>query len=280
MDRIKVADGVDRLCAITCTETACCAPHSYPNALPAWPSGSPGTPSSPPLPLFSHGGICQTTMLRRCNLAELVISPVSKGFTNVCRNRFAIAHLRPDVTLADDNKIVPTAGLSEQTHELPPASSILKGDWVLFHPVYTPEELKAVEVSGAPTTISLSRPSLLMNISAGRVPRGQDLSRQTCCRFRQVPEVRRWFIVDRPHPRPPLISHMLTFDVSACRNGFDFVSRYKHKEIPPNSSMTLQQLREGGYAMDPTQWLAVSCNDPPRPRLALTISARLENHLP
>jgi hypothetical protein len=24
----------------------------------------------------------------------------------------------------------------------------INGDWVLFHPVYTPEELKAVEVSG------------------------------------------------------------------------------------------------------------------------------------
>jgi hypothetical protein len=32
---------------------------------------------------------------------------------------------------------------------LPPPSTAqeIKGDWVLFHPVYSPEELKAVEVS-------------------------------------------------------------------------------------------------------------------------------------
>jgi hypothetical protein len=27
-------------------------------------------------------------------------------------------------------------------------TQLIKGDWVLFHPVYTPDELKAVEVSG------------------------------------------------------------------------------------------------------------------------------------
>ena len=59
----------------------------------------------------------------------------------------------------------------------------------------------------------------------------------------------RWFVIFHF----PLFSHPVT-----CRLGFDFVSRYKHKEIPPNSSMTLQQLREEGYTMDPAQWLAVS----------------------
>ena len=48
---------------------------------------------------------------------------------------------------ADDNKTVPTPP-PDQAHELLPASSVIRGDWVLFHPVYTPEELKAVEVGG------------------------------------------------------------------------------------------------------------------------------------
>lgn len=30
----------------------------------------------------------------------------------------------------------------------------IKGDWVLFHPVYTPDELRAVEVS--PTSMRIS----------------------------------------------------------------------------------------------------------------------------
>jgi hypothetical protein len=30
-----------------------------------------------------------------------------------------------------------------------PESQKITGDWVLFHPVYTPSELKAVDVSGA-----------------------------------------------------------------------------------------------------------------------------------
>ncbi|KAF9651615.1 alternative oxidase [Thelephora ganbajun] len=83
---------------------------------------------------------------------------------------------------------------------------LLKGDWVLFHPVYTPAELEAVEV------MFREAKTFQDKIAAGFV------------------KFLRW--------------------------GFDFVSMYKHKEIPPNSSMTLQQLREGGYTMDPSQWLA------------------------
>lgn len=32
---------------------------------------------------------------------------------------------------------------------MPPESQKITGDWVLFHPVYTPSELKAVDVSEA-----------------------------------------------------------------------------------------------------------------------------------
>ena len=37
-----------------------------------------------------------------------------------------------------------TATISEESTDVP---SVVKGDWVLFHPVYSPSELKAVEVS-------------------------------------------------------------------------------------------------------------------------------------
>ncbi|KAJ3717038.1 alternative oxidase [Lentinula raphanica] len=79
------------------------------------------------------------------------------------------------------------------------------GDWVLFHPVYTPEELKAVEV----------------------------LHREATC-----------------------FSDKLAANlVKLCRWGYDLVSRYKHKTIPPDSNMTLEQLRKEGYVLDDKQWL-------------------------
>lgn len=42
------------------------------------------------------------------------------------------------------------------------------------------------------------------------------------------------------------------------RWGFDIASGYKHKPIPPNSNMTLEELRKGGYVMDERQWLQVN----------------------
>ena len=42
------------------------------------------------------------------------------------------------------------------------------------------------------------------------------------------------------------------------RWGFDIVSGYKHKPIPPNSNMSLEELRKGGYVMDEHAWLNVS----------------------
>ncbi len=45
---------------------------------------------------------------------------------------------------------------------------------------------------------------------------------------------------------------------NAHRAGFDFVSRYKHKPLPPSHNMTLQELRDEGYLLDQNAWLNVS----------------------
>jgi len=82
---------------------------------------------------------------------------------------------------------------------------MVRGDWVLFHPVYTPEELKAVEV--------LHRDAKTIN--------------------------------------DKLASNLVKF----ARWAFDFVSGYKHKPIPPDSNMTLEQLKKEGYILDEHQWL-------------------------
>jgi len=39
------------------------------------------------------------------------------------------------------------------------------------------------------------------------------------------------------------------------RWGFDFVSGYVHKTIPPGSNMSLEELRKGKYVLDEKQWL-------------------------
>ncbi|KAJ3484248.1 hypothetical protein NLI96_g5778 [Meripilus lineatus] len=85
------------------------------------------------------------------------------------------------------------------------APAVVNGDWVLFHPVYTPQELQAVEV---------------MHRDA------KTFSDKVAVTF-----------------------------VKALRYWFDIISNYKHKTIPPNSNMSLQELRKGGYVMDEGQWL-------------------------
>ncbi|KAJ7140091.1 AOX, alternative oxidase mitochondrial precursor [Mycena crocata] len=110
---------------------------------------------------------------------------------------------------------------SSATHakEEPPASTsqltkpdavstvptMVRGDWVLFHPVYSPEELKAVEVL---------------------------------------------------HREAKTLADKLAYSlVKLARWGFDVVSGYKHKEIPPGSTMTIEQLRKEGYLLDEAGWL-------------------------
>ncbi|KAG9042003.1 hypothetical protein FS837_011456 [Tulasnella sp. UAMH 9824] len=85
------------------------------------------------------------------------------------------------------------------------ALSNITGDWVLFHPVYTAEEVNAVKV------LQRERKTIGDKIAAG------------CVRV--------------------------------LRFGFDILSRYKHREIPAGSNMSLQELRAKGYSMDDSRWL-------------------------
>lgn len=83
--------------------------------------------------------------------------------------------------------------------------TIVRGDWVLFHPVYSPEELKAVEV----------------------------LQKEA-----------------------KTVSDKIAFNlVRLSRWGFDFVSGYKHKPIPADSKMSVEELKKGGYILDEKAWL-------------------------
>lgn len=96
-------------------------------------------------------------------------------------------------------------GVMEDTEKITAAPAV-HGDWVLFHPVYSPEELRAVEVL---------------------------------------------------HRQPQTFSDKVAlYLVKLCRWGFDFASGYKHKPIPPNSSsMSLEELRRGGYVLTEQAWL-------------------------
>lgn len=39
--------------------------------------------------------------------------------------------------------------------------------------------------------------------------------------------------------------------------GFDLVSRYKYKPIPPNSKLSVAEMRKEGYLMAESEWLMV-----------------------
>ncbi|KAG8955889.1 hypothetical protein FRC04_006336 [Tulasnella sp. 424] len=85
------------------------------------------------------------------------------------------------------------------------ALTSITGDWVLFHPVYTPEEVNAVKVL--------------------------------------------------QHERKTVGDKVASVCVAILRYGFDVLTRYKHKEIPAGSNMSVQELRAKGYSMDVHQWL-------------------------
>jgi len=123
--------------------------------------------------------------------------------------------------------------------------TIVRGDWVLFHPVYSPEELKAVEVLRSPTySISLR---FVLNAKSPGPPKGSENNiRQDCIQPGQASEVRKhpYSLYERAH-------HI-------SRWGFDVVSGYKHKPIPADSRMSLEELKKGGYILDEKAWLRVS----------------------
>jgi len=80
-----------------------------------------------------------------------------------------------------------------------------RGDWVLFHPVYSSAELKSVEIL---------------------------------------------------HEKPKTISDKLAYGlVRLSRTLFDLVSGYRHKEIPKDKQMSLEELRKGRYIHDDKEWM-------------------------
>ena len=99
-----------------------------------------------------------------------------------------------------------TKGLTRPDAASTVPSTTIQGDWVLFHPVYTTEEMKAVEV--------LHREA-------------KTLSDKFACNL-----------------------------VRFARWSFDFVSGYKHKHIPPNHDMSLEELQKGGYILSERAWLS------------------------
>ncbi|EEC00113.1 hypothetical protein MPER_00001, partial [Moniliophthora perniciosa FA553] len=46
------------------------------------------------------------------------------------------------------------------------------------------------------------------------------------------------------------------FYIAEATWGYDFVTRYKHKTIPPGKNMTLAELRKEGYLLDDKAWLS------------------------
>ncbi|KAJ7779350.1 alternative oxidase [Mycena maculata] len=109
---------------------------------------------------------------------------------------------RPSESLSREH---PSASQLTQPGAESTVPTMVRGDWVLFHPMYTPEEMKAVEVL---------------------------------------------------HREAKTMSDKIAYGlVRLARWGFDVVSRYKHKDIPPDSTMTVVELRKEGYLLDEHGWL-------------------------
>ena len=102
-----------------------------------------------------------------------------------------------------------------------------RGDWVLFHPVYSSAELKSVEVI------------IVINQLTARLG------------WQFLPQIL--------HEKPKTISDNLAYGlVRLSRTLFDLVSGYRHKEIPKDKQMSLEELRKGRYIHDDKEWMLVS----------------------
>lgn len=80
----------------------------------------------------------------------------------------------------------------------------------------------------------------------GYAPRAYNLFGQSCEDARQDCEV------------CPLCFCSYAFSYPSSRKWFDIVSGYKEKGTPPDSNLSLEELRKQGYALTEQQWLQVT----------------------
>ena len=137
----------------------------------------------------------------------------------------------------------PTPSTSQltKTDGVSTVPTMVRGDWVLFHPVYTPKEMRAVEVR----TIAYDYPNIYLNFIKVLHRDAKTISDKLAYGFVRF-------------ARFACFVHGAFWLFIRLRFGFDLVSRYKHKKIPPGSTMTLEELRKEGYLLDEQQWLNVS----------------------
>ncbi|KAF8606943.1 alternative oxidase [Ceratobasidium sp. AG-I] len=164
------------------------------------------------------------TSIVHSGLASRLAAPhLAQASSFACRRAFSTTQLRqkPEISkfvTKDDagKKGIPTEGMhynddlgaTAARTDFHSSNQITKtptGDWVLFHPVYTEEELKSVSV------------------------------------FHRTPE-----------NAGDKVALAL---VKLARWGFDLVSRYRSKPIPPNSKLSVAELRKEGYLMAESEWL-------------------------
>ncbi|KAJ6551936.1 alternative oxidase-domain-containing protein [Mycena capillaripes] len=155
------------------------------SALQAHPLSAPRAPDA---------GSCQHQQRHHLQVHPSLLFKVINHSTS-CRD---IMTRRPEQTTPSSSQLTKPDAVST-------VPTMVRGDWVLFHPVYTAEEMRAVHVL---------------------------------------------------HKESNTVSDKIAYGlVKLSRFGFDVVSRYKHKEIPPGSTMTVEELRKEGYLLDERGWL-------------------------
>ncbi|KAK7056713.1 inducible alternative oxidase 2 [Paramarasmius palmivorus] len=147
-----------------------------------------------------------TCLLRQSRIA--VGYPLSRGISSSSSSKNSLTDEKAQASSVGPHlQQRPVSSKSSEIHQHG-GDPIVTGDWVLFHPVYSPDELKAVEV----------------------------MHREATCFSDKV----------------------AASLVRLCRWGYDFVTGYKHKTLPPANNMTLAELRKEGYLLDDKAWLSVT----------------------
>jgi hypothetical protein len=93
--------------------------------------------------------------------------------TSLCLCLLSVSHwlnLLEELPVSSSN---PSTQLLTKADGVSTVPTMIRGDWVLFHPVYTPEELKAVEVCCS--LFEGLSVQTFVHFSSGFAPRGQNI---------------------------------------------------------------------------------------------------------
>lgn len=97
--------------------------------------------------VVASGWRCRRTVCSGGHVVQPVTTWLNRGYATAAPSSGKSDDLRSKAT--NEESVKGTEGLHfrDATTVISPSDNVHTGDWVLFHPVYTPEELKSVQVN-------------------------------------------------------------------------------------------------------------------------------------